>query len=147
MNQEIQPQFSFSAWFSRVPPVFHHSNYALREPFRKCKPSYLLKHVFEKPLRLSKTVPFHFHFKQNQIIFILQQKNIIGEKSQRSTRTKRSSSRFEHEEEELNKTYELTNLQNGKDLQTNSKNRLRRTQQLKKSGKEGKGKNDIKSKK
>ncbi|MED6119595.1 hypothetical protein PIB30_013232 [Stylosanthes scabra] len=60
---------------------------------------------------------------------------------------KRSSSRFEHEKEELNKTYELTNLRNGKDLQPNSKNHLIKTQQLKKFGKEGKGKNGIKSKK
>ncbi|MED6171240.1 hypothetical protein PIB30_038959 [Stylosanthes scabra] len=54
-----------------------------------------------------------------------------NKKPQRSTRTKRSSSRFEHEEKELNKTYELTNLRNRKDLQPNSKNHLRRTQQLK----------------
>ncbi|MED6171705.1 hypothetical protein PIB30_043272 [Stylosanthes scabra] len=66
---------------------------------------------------------------------------------QRSTRTKRFSSRFEHEEEELNKNRRINNLRNGKDLQPNSKNHLRRTQQLKKSRKEAKGKNSIKSKK
>ncbi|MED6139149.1 hypothetical protein PIB30_081164 [Stylosanthes scabra] len=85
----------------------------------------------KKSLRLSKTVHFHFHFQQNQIIFILQQKNIIEEKPQRSTRTKRLSPRFEHEEEEFNNTHELTNLRNRKELQPNSKNQLRRTQQLK----------------